>query len=303
MGRCLLTWGILAAWGVAGMLPIQGAEAVGVAHQLTVDRSRGYERQQNLYTFTNGGAVAYQLIYSVIADPAYLQVSPGARLPVLGDSTTRSTGLGLNHAWYQNGFLRIEIGGRPLTELARLSPFAGGGQAGLALTWPEHPASVSVTVLKKDFADHLLLEIGRQEESGGDLAVTLLARPGHSRSANRRWVSTATRHYDLAEHPQGVSWPSSAYWLLAYDLEDNNRHGCAAILFDPEDFASEVKVQARGTLCSIGLQLKPGRRRGRLMLWSFPERYMEAESAYDYLSGKHQRLLEELRQTDFAARP
>lgn len=228
-----------------------------------------------------GSPVKYQFNYRVRKNPATGQES-------VGDRSTRSTGLGLNYAWYANGFLRIVVNGKPVTEPAPEIRSAGDR---LLFRWPE----VTLTFAFPENSDRIFGEIIVPPES--DFSIAFLANPGYKYKNQRPdyipWISSGNAHWKLNESTPVVQSP----WIMAYDGVDNPR-GIASLVFDPEQTKN---VEFSGTTNSsiITIQFKASGNAFRFILQGIPESYLDAESVFENLLENGDQFLQELRLFQF----
>lgn len=225
-----------------------------------------------------GGPVKYQISYNSRKDEKTGMFS-------VGDTSTHSTGLGMNYAWYGNGFLRIAVNGKFVTAPAAKIACNEGA---LTFTWPE-------VVLKLNFpenSDRIFGEI--TVAPGNNLEVAFLANPGyrHKRTDYVPWISSGNVNQKLP----GVR-AVEAPWIMAYDEMENPR-GIAALVFDPEQIR---KHSFSGTAKSpiIPLQFSVKGNRFRFILQGIPASHMDAETVHDGFMKNSEKYLEELKQFQF----
>ena len=228
-----------------------------------------------------GGPVKYQFNYHVRKDQA-------TGLESVGDSSTRSTGLGLNYGWYANGFLRIVINGKPVT--APASEITAKDDV-LVFRWQE----ITLKFVFPQNSDRILGEIAASPQS--DLSIAFLACPGYKYQNKRPdyipWITSGNAHWKLSEETPHVQSP----WIMAYDGVLNPR-GVASLVFDPDQ---TQKIEFSGTTNSsiITIQFKATGNSFRFMLQGIPESYLDAETVFENLQRLGDQFLQELKQFQF----
>ncbi len=226
-----------------------------------------------------GGPVKYQLNYRIRKNQA-------SGLESVGDTSTRSTGLGLNYGWYANGFLRVVIDGKSVT--APASEIVSLGKI-LVFRWP----NVTLKLSLPENSDRIFGEI--TAPTGSNLMVAFLANPGYK---NKRqdylpWITSGNAHRKLSKETPFVQ----SHWIMAYDGMDNPR-GIASILFNPEQMQN-IEFSGTGKSSIISILFKVRENRFRFMLQGIPDSHLDAESLFETLQEKGDQFLEELKQFQF----
>ncbi len=228
-----------------------------------------------------GAPVKYQFFYSIRKNPATGQES-------VGDSTTRSTGLGLNYGWYANGFLRIAVNRKsvmaPASEIVSTDDM-------LLFRWP----GVTLKFVFPQNSDRIFGEIIAPAQS--DLSIAFLANPGYIYQNKRPdyipWITSGNTHWKLSDKTPVVQSP----WIMAYDGVDNPR-GIATLVFDP-DQTQNIEFSGSTNSSIMTIQFKASGNAFRFILQAIPESYFDAESVFENLLENGNQFLKELKQFQF----
>lgn len=226
-----------------------------------------------------GGPVKYQISYNSRKDEKTGMFS-------VGDTSTHSTGLGMNYAWYGNGFLRIAVNGKFVTAPAEKIACNEGT---LTFTWPE----VDLNLNFPENSDRIFGEI--TVAPGNNLEVAFLANPGyrHKRTDYVSWISSGNVNQKLSDRIRPVEAP----WIMAYDEMENPR-GIAALVFDPEQIRKK-SFSGTGKSSIITLHFSVKGNRFRFILQGIPGSHMDAETLHGGFMKNSGKYLEELKQFQF----
>jgi len=208
--------------------------------------------------------------------------------------------------WYHNGSLSPSVGGRPLLRGTDPDPkLVEGKERGLVeWRWPKAAeAPIRLRALLRAGDDKIFWELKALGEAPPRLRLgaDLVAFPGHfGQGADPpcdRWVSTRLRSLGHGKSLDRLD-PEREWWALLFDA-NGNRQGTCALMFLPEECDSVTVDQRSNYGVCPALRGKLGAGRLRFILWSFPEGYKPADSAWRYLKENGGAWLEELRKIDF----
>lgn len=234
-------------------------------------------QMQRTYTVQNAGLVQNCIYYNQRTDAKTGKI-------LSGDVTARSTGIGINYGWYSGGTLRIIVNKIPVMTPAAVSI---NGDT-LLFQWEEKGVDVQLSLAFTETSSIIGEVSVISQEPVQSLEVGFIATPGHVLSDNRhtfdRWASTTKRNLHLTTTEKVPLDPVSEFWVMMYDAKNNAQRGIPALLFDPEKMQSaDVTANANKYIVRVALTPKSLLENVRFMLWSVPERYMDAEALYDYL--------------------
>jgi len=245
-----------------------------------------YQRE---FAFLGGGPVRYRLRCQIDRDGI-------GRIAILGGG------------WYRNGSLSLSVSGKPLLRRTDPEPkrVEGRGRGLIEWLWPKAAETpIRLRALLRAGDDKMFWELKALGKVPPKLLLgaDLVAFPGHfGQGADPpcdRWISTRLRSLRHGKTLDRLD-PEREWWVFLFDA-NGNRQGTCALMFLPEECDSVTVDQRSNYGVCPALQVRRGGRRLRFILWSFPEGYKPADSAWRYLKENGQAWLEELRKIDFDA--
>lgn len=252
-----------------------------------VDPAGNVVSYQREFNFHGCGPVSYQL-------RCLVDRNGFGRIAVLGGG------------WYHNGSLGPSVDGKPLLKGTEPAPslIQGEGRALVEWRWPRAAdVPLRLRALLRAGDDKIFWELKAPTDVPPklQLAADLVAFPGHfGQGADPpcdRWISTRLRSLrhgkDLDRLDTEREW-----WALLFDA-NGNRQGTCALMFLPEECESVTVDQRSNYGVCPALRAEPGAGRLRFIVWSFPQGYKPADSAWRYLKENGGAWLEELREVDF----
>jgi len=193
----------------------------------------------------------------------------------------RDVGLGpTTENWYGNGFLRITVGKRKVSEYAGKVDLleTGPARACIAVTWPAPEGEVSATFELRDGDDKLLLTVTWPE--GTVASVRLQCYPSsfaggyaQGKAVRKRHTMTALQDVILGDR-HAVDAPLSAkeVWALFlddhFDVEEGRGSGPCGALYFPHEVQKAV-ARTTNYASYLGLQPVPGTTQLHIALWDF----------------------------------
>ena len=267
-----------------------------------------YATNQRDMAIMNCGQGNYCFSYSYIDDLAYVKANPMARLPVIGDSSIQSTGIGLAPGWYSGGFLKIIINGKSVyAKTSTMDIIEKDDYGALEFSWSFDVgrAKAVFTAQKDDDRIYCQITLDPQGEIKS-FQVVFFALPGHygtnTYGSNKldRWCSTAENNWqNLTDGPGPRAFDTKeANWLLFYDSQSNER-GTAAVLFDPEQVRTGRQFFIGELISGVEFTIEPRFTSAHFVIWGFPDDYKTAEMAYGYLNENSDKMLKELKRFKF----
>ena len=242
-----------------------------------------YERE---FTFLGAGPVRYRL-------RCLIDRKGNGRIAILGGG------------WYHNGSLSLSVGGKPLLRQTDPEPRLLEGEERGLVEWRWSNAvgtPLRLRALLRAGDDKIFWELkalGAAPEL--PLGADLVAFPSHFGQGTDppcdRWISTRLRSLRHGKALDRLD-PEREWWVFLFDA-NGSRRGTCALMFLPEECHSVTVDQRSNYGVCPALRAKQGRGRLRFILWSFPEGYKPADSAWRYLKENGGAWLEELRKIDF----
>ena len=232
--------------------------------------------------------------------------------PYIGDQSLGSTGLGLDGgAWLNTGF--IDIMAKINSRWVKLTTVVAGtvkasvkGDRGIVdVQWTPEWGNVNARFVSVEKDNKLYVEIGIDSEKAEQIRIRLFSFPGHlsvhSKIPHDRWFSTVSRNIQN----NAVSGPDSLdakneYWVFIFDTQNNKMRGSCAALFLPEEISEASIDQRNNNLTTVSLTCSI--KKVRLLLWQFPEQYLDTEAAYMHLKENGGKYLNDLRMFNFEQR-
>jgi hypothetical protein len=266
-------------------------------------KDHNYSRVNRTVTFNNNGPVTYSIYYSYVNDPEYTKENPNAVLPMIGDVSAGTTGLGINFPWYQNGFLGVEINGKLLTyTLAKEFKVVEQGKRGVYdVTWAPEWGDIRARFVSMQDDDKLYLElrVDPKVQALRSVSVKFVCLPSASAAVSKKsqWISTAVRN---VEHGPDVTVldPKKESWVLYYDAMKSSSDTCALIYVPEEALEARIDTKSNHVDCTyISYPLTAGKM--HFVLYNFPGKYKTREEAFNFLKENEGSILDSLKKIDF----
>lgn len=286
---------ILTGTAVFGTVEIQdtGAKEAPV-------RGHNYSKVSRNITFNNNGPVTYSLFYSYINDPEYTKVNSKAILPVIGDVSASTSGLGMDYPWFRSGFLGVDINRKLLvrTIASEFNAVETGKRAVYDVTWTPEWGDIRARFISMQDDDKLYLEVSiAPRVQVSSIGLKFVCVPGGFTKKKDQWLSTAER--SVQHGPDAVTLDTKKEpWVLYYDTLDTSTGSCA-LMYLPEE-VSDVKVGMSSNVTDMTYITYPAStRKMRFVLCSFPEKYKSRQEALSFLKENGEDMLGELKKIDF----
>ena len=235
-------------------------------------------REYNNFKVLNSAPVKYTVDYTV---------SERNGKKFVGDSSSSSTGIGLNNGWYHGGSIRIFIDGRSLMTPAKIE---NKGDT-LKFTWEK----AVLTMTFPEGSDKVFCHVSAP--GAKRLQLGFLGMPGFlakRKSEYKSWVSTSKVNHSLND---GKYVTRGESWFMLYDLEINRR-GIPVVILDPAEVkAGEASGGPKRLLVSAQFEMK--KTHCRFVLMGIPSGHMDAETLYEDLKSNGGRYLEQLKKFQF----
>ena len=254
------------------VLSVSGA--VNIEHKKEVKKNREY----NNYRILNSAPVKYNIDYVI---------SERNGRKTVGDSSSGSTGIGLNCGWYQGGTLRIFVNGRSLTAPAKVERKGDT----MVFTWDNAVLKMTFPEGSEKIYCHVSAPGAKQVKLG------FLGMPGFlpkRKTEYKSYVSTSKINHSLND---GKYVSQGESWFMLYDLE-SNRRGIPVVILDPAEVKSgEATGGPKKVLVVAQFEMK--KTACRFVLMGVPSGHMDAETLYEDLKANGEKYLDALKKFQF----
>lgn len=248
------------------------------AVNIELKKTQKGSREYNSFRVLNSAPVKYSVDYNI---------SERKGKKTVGDSSTGSTGIGLNNGWYHGGSLRIFVDGKSLTAPAKIE---NKGDT-LKFIWDE----TILTMTFPEGSDRVFCHVSALRAKRVKLGF--LGMPGFiakRKSEYKSWVSSSQVNHFLND---GKYVTKGESWFMLYDGEINRR-GIPVVILDPEEVKSGEASGGPKRLLIIA-QFEMKKTDCRFVLMGIPSGHMDAETLYEDLKANGGKYLEQLKKFQF----